>query len=185
MRLQIWLGAVLAVVVPITVGAQTVSTTKKSVTETATIQSIDQTARTVTLKKKDGTTQTVDAGPEVKRFDELKVGDVVTARYYESVIYQVAKPGTSQAPTPSDQRAKTPGSGERPGGTIAQQKIDSVTVTAVDPATPSITVRTSDGHVQTYKVNDAKHLEGVAAGDRIDITYTKAMLIHVEPGPKS
>ena len=42
-------------------------------TATATIQAIDPTNRLVTLKFDDGTMNTVWAGPEVRRFDELKV----------------------------------------------------------------------------------------------------------------
>ena len=63
------------------------------VTETATIVAIDSTNRLITLKDKDGITDTIYAGPEVKRFSELKVGDIVTFRYHESVVYAIQKPG--------------------------------------------------------------------------------------------
>ena len=68
-------------------------------TVTATIKAIDSTKRLVTLTFEDGTVDTVAAGPEVRRFDELKVGDKVTFRYQESVLVQVRKPG-DVAPEP-------------------------------------------------------------------------------------
>jgi hypothetical protein len=33
------------------------------------------------------------AGPEAQRFDALKVGDKVTFRYYESIVYAITKVG--------------------------------------------------------------------------------------------
>ena len=78
--------------------AQKPVTETASVEATATIEAIDHTGRLVTLKGKDGNTETIYAGPEVKRFDELKVGDTVTFRYYESVAVHIRKPGQAAAP---------------------------------------------------------------------------------------
>ena len=61
---------------------------------TATIEAIDAANRVVTLKDvSDGTTEVIYAGPEVKRFDALKVGDKVTFRYHESIVLQLHKAG--------------------------------------------------------------------------------------------
>ena len=77
--------------------AQKSVTQSAAVTETFTIVAIDQTNRIVTLKDKDGYVDSLYAGPEVKRFNELKVGDAVTFRYYESVVYRIQKPGSAAA----------------------------------------------------------------------------------------
>jgi hypothetical protein len=53
-------------------------------------------------------------------------------------------------------------------------------VTGVDPAVPSITIKTATGSTITRKVEDAKRLSGVKPGDRIVITYTEAALIQVQ-----
>jgi hypothetical protein len=119
----------------------------------------------------------------VKRFNEVKVGDKVTLRYYESVILYLRKPGdTSPAPpASSDKSAATPGAGEHPGGTAARQRKMTVSVVSVDKAVPSITVKTPEGNTVTRKIADAKNLEGVSAGDKIDITYTEAMIVSLDP----
>jgi len=64
--------------------------------------------------------------------------------------------------------------------TAAVQAKMTATVKAIDAATPSVTVTTSDGRAVTRKVEDKKNLEGVAVGDQIDITYTRALLTSVE-----
>ena len=96
---------------PVTQGA--------AVTETATIVAIDSTNRLITLKDKDGITDTIVAGPEVKRFSELKVGDNVTFRYYESVVYAIQKPG-DKAPAPVA-GGLVRSTGPKPGGTLSEQ----------------------------------------------------------------
>ncbi|HET8946312.1 MAG TPA: hypothetical protein VFQ07_04965, partial [Candidatus Polarisedimenticolia bacterium] len=60
-----------------------------------TVEAIDHTARTVTLKDRDGNLVTVQAGPDVKGFDDLKVGDEVTFRYTEGVVLQVHPAGAT------------------------------------------------------------------------------------------
>lgn len=47
---------------------------------TATVASVDYENRTGTLKLPDGTVLTFEAGPEVKNFDLVKVGDKVVIR---------------------------------------------------------------------------------------------------------
>jgi hypothetical protein len=47
---------------------------------TATVGAIDYENRTGMLKLPDGTTETFKAGPEVRNFDKLKVGDQVLIR---------------------------------------------------------------------------------------------------------
>ena len=57
-----------------------------------------------------------------------------------------------------------------------------VTVKSIDPALPSLTVTTPDGRTITRKVDNKKNIEGLAAGDLIDVTYTRALLTSIERG---
>jgi hypothetical protein len=61
--------------------AQAKTVTSEMRVETGTTEAIETGTRTVTLKKPDGTYVTTVAGPDMKRFSELKVGDKVTARF--------------------------------------------------------------------------------------------------------
>jgi hypothetical protein len=158
--------------------SKTVTKHGETIKVTTTIQAIDTTARRITFRDADGTEDTVYAGPEVQRFNELKVGDQVTLTYYESTVYQLRKGGTSKMATEAG--SVIPGGGKMPGGTMARQTIQTVTVKSVDPAVPSITVTTANGRTVTRKVDKKSYLNGVKPGDKIDITYTEALLASVE-----
>jgi hypothetical protein len=59
---------------------------------TATVEAIDYDKRTVDLKGPKGNVVTLKVGPEAKNFNQVKVGDRVTARYFDSIAIQVRKP---------------------------------------------------------------------------------------------
>jgi Cu/Ag efflux protein CusF len=154
--------------------------TQSAVTETsATIEAINRDTRMVTLKGKDGVYQTVYAPPEIRRFGELKVGDTVTFRYQESLVYKITKAGTRPSQSVGEP-ALSRGSGPRPSGTISQQATATVVIKAIDPKVPSVTVETDDGTETTMKVEDRKSIAGLEVGDRVEITYTEALMISVK-----
>jgi Cu/Ag efflux protein CusF len=150
------------------------------VTETFTIEAIDHSERIVTLKDKDGMLEDVYCGPEVQRFDALKVGDKVTFRYHESVVSAIRRPGEQARPMSSAGLTRAPGA--RPGGTIAEQMSATVVIQAIDPKVPSVRIKLEDGRQMSIKVQDAKNLEGYKVGDTVEITYTQALAVSVTPG---
>ena len=159
--------------------AQTKPITKvNSVSAVATVQAIDTTAREVTLRNDKGEEDTFAVGPGMTRFNELKVGDKVKVTYYESLVLQVRKPGEKTNVAGVD-AALVRAKGAMPGATLAAQEKMSVTVKAIDPALPSITVTTDDGRTVTRKIENKKYLEGVKVGDKIDVTYTESILIDI------
>ena len=53
----------------------------EQVSTTVTIEAIDQSTRTLTVKSDKGLYETIQAPPGMQRFSELKVGDKITVRY--------------------------------------------------------------------------------------------------------
>lgn len=178
-RLAAIAAAVLSLALPAVATAQKPVTQTEAITETATIEAIDHDNRLITLKDSTGALDVVVAGPEVKRFNELKVGDKVTFRYYESMLYAI-RPAGQPAPVATGDPKLTRGTGPKPSGTLARQLTTSVVVTALDAKVPSVTVKTDDGKTMSFKVEDRKNIEGVKVGDRVDITYTQALAVSVE-----
>jgi len=181
MKKLLTIGAMLLLTLSMAAYAQKPVTEKETATVKATIDAIDHDTRMITLKDSDGNYETIYAGPEIRRFDELKVGDKVTFKYTESVVYQLRKAGEGAVPTSttadsSVQRNPTP----KPSGSMTEQMTTSVTVKSVDMKTPAVTVESEDGRKMTFKVKDKGKLKGVNPGDHVVITYTSAIAVSVE-----
>ena len=167
-----------AVLSTATAAAQRPVTQGAEISKSFVIDAIDHSLRLVNLRDAEGNIETILCGPEVKRFDALKVGDKVTFRYYESVILNIRRPGDA-APQPPDNAGLARAAGQKPGATLSQQMTARVTVEAIEPKAPSVTVRTEDGRKMSIKVENAKNIAGVKVGDRVEITYTQALAISV------
>jgi len=145
-----------------------------------TIESIDFAARSAVLKTPDGRLFPVQASSDVARFDKLKVGDKVTATYYESIVLTIAPPGKGPVKA-TDETKVVPTTGEKPGGSASRQVRVAATIEEVDAATSSVTVRGDGGRVVSLRVADPKVFERLKKGDRYDIVYTEALLLNIAP----
>ena len=160
--------------------AQTKTITSEMRTETGTVEAIEAASRTITIKKADGTFVSVVAGPDIQRFAEVKVGDKINAKYYENVIVRLKKPG--EPDVDSSVKATTGSEQVLPGGTKAKQRQITATITAIDTAMPTITFTGPNNWKYTSKVQDVEALSKVKVGDKVDITWTEAVLVSVERG---
>jgi hypothetical protein len=132
--------ATLALPLAGTVSAQDRTMTKtltgEQKTVTATVEAIERSTRSVTLKEANGDYNEVYVPAAVKRFDTLKVGDKVTAKYYENIVLRLKAPGEASKDT--DTAALTPGTGAKAGGTAATQRTITATINHIDANVPSI-----------------------------------------------
>jgi hypothetical protein len=64
-------------------------TVSTNITSTATVAKIDKKDRWITLKMADGSMVDIQAGPAVKNFAQIKVGDLVTASQEETLAIAV------------------------------------------------------------------------------------------------
>jgi Cu/Ag efflux protein CusF len=154
-----------------------------SATVTATVVKVDPETREVTLRSEDGKEVSFVAGEEVKNLAQMKPGDVVTATYAEALAYEVMKGGETVAPASVvGGAAAVPG--ERPAAGIARQTTATVMITEIDRNAPSVTFKGPQGNVRTIKVMHPEKLEGVSVGDTVQLTFTEAFGIKVEPAPQ-
>ena len=145
------------------------------ITVTATIEAIDKANRTITLKGVKGNSVEIKAPDEMEGFNSLRVGDQVTATYYEAVLVNVRKPG---APAPSSPPVvMTERKDRAPGSETRRQQTFSVTIQAIDEKASSVTVKGPQGRVVTLAVRDPKQLQSVKVGDTVDVTYYESLLI--------
>jgi hypothetical protein len=156
-------------------GAQTKILPGETATITATVEAVEASTRTVTLKGPKGNYVDVVAPETVTKFDQIKVGDKITARYYENVVLRVKQPG--EKAVDSDTAGVTRSGSTKPGATSAMQRTITATITEIDTKTPSITFTGPNNWKYSSKVEDRKALASVKVGDRVDITWTAALLI--------
>jgi hypothetical protein len=178
MRNRIALGLAATVLTAGVAAAQVKTIQGEMETASATIESIERATRQVTLKNTDGTYEVLYVPEDVKRFDALKVGDTIKVRYYENIVLRPHQPGEKPIDTASSGMA--PAAGEKPGSTFARQRTITATITAIDPAVPSITFKGPNDWTYSSRVEDKKALAKVKVGDMIDITWTKAMLVSID-----
>ena len=159
----------------VSLAAQTKTLTGPKQTVTGTIEAIETSSRQIYLKKPDGNIEVVYVPQEVKRFESLKIGDRITARYYENVVLRVQPPGSK--PVDDASRAVTPAG---TGGTAARQRTITATISAIDPKVPSISFTGPRGWNYSTRVDDKAALAKVKVGDKVDITWTEAMLVSID-----
>jgi hypothetical protein len=146
----------------------------------ATITAIDKAARNVTLKGPKGEETVVNAGPEVKNFDQMKVGDTVTVEYVRALALELKKGGGLIVQRTEQAGAAAAKPGERPAGAVGREVKVVADVIAVDPATQTVTLKGPQRTVE-LKIADAEQFKRVAKGDQVEATFTEAVAIAVTP----
>ena len=151
-------------------------------TVTAIVVSVDQEKREVTLRGPKGGLKTIQVGPEVRNLPQVHKGDLVVIRYYEAVAVQLKKKGKTEiAVAEGEDRAAL---GAKPGAAGATVLTITAKVTKVDKANKQITLRGPEGRTKVLDVKQPKYLDVVKKGDLLEITYTEALAISVDPAPK-
>jgi hypothetical protein len=149
----------------------------------AEVMRIDEATRTLTLKTAQGDTVDVVASDAVKNFDQIKVGDVVRARYTRALALKLKDTkDTAGGPTVSEGSTTAPG--QWPALTSGRQVTGIAEVTAVDPKESTITLRGAEGKLVTLDVNNPDQFKVIKPGDKIEVTYTEAVAVGVEPSSK-
>jgi len=153
-------------------------------TITATVEAIDTNTRTLTVKQRGGDFVPITVPKSVERFSEIKVGDTITARYYDNIVIRLKPTGEAAVDTTSE--SVTKGTGAGLAGTAAMQRTITATIVAIDNKVPSITFKGEKVNwTYSSRVADKASLAKVKVGDRVDITWTEALMVSVtSPGKK-
>jgi hypothetical protein len=149
----------------------------------ATITAVDPKTREISIQGPKGMA-TVVAGPEVRNFDKLHVGDTVRVSYYQGIAAQMAKGGkqmTEPAVSTFGYRAKE---GGPPGAGAGASMTSTVVIEDVDPTSHSVAFRSSDGTVHVISAQSPQMQEFVGTlkhGDVVQVTYTESLAVKVDP----
>jgi Cu/Ag efflux protein CusF len=166
------------------VAPEAIPTRKEAVlvSVTATVEAIDYGTREVTLKGSLGNTVTFNVDARVKRLLEIKVGDLVQANYYISVVAELRKPTAEEAEHPlvvTQVAGKAPLT-EDPAAIAAREFKVVTTVEGIDRSTQTVTVKGPRGRTLTARAKNPDRLKEIQIGDTIVITYTEALAVSLE-----
>lgn len=157
------------------------------VTVTAKVEAVDQAKREVTLKGPLGNDVTFVVDKRVKRLNEVKVGDDVTADYYISLAVEVRPPTDDEKKEPLqvlDGLARAPqGTSPAAGGLHAFKVVG--TVIGLDLPTQSVTLQGPRGNSATIRTESVEKLKQLHLGDTVVATYIEALAISLEKAKPS
>ena len=149
--------------------------TGEQTTISGSVEAIDTPPANGDAQGPQGQLVTVVVPASVTRFDQIKVGDKLTATYYENLVLNVQKPGEKAKDTAS--AGVTPSTSAKPGATASTQRTITAEISAIDMKVPSISFKGPNGWAYSSKVQDKEALSKVKVGDKVDITWTEALLI--------
>ena len=136
---------------------------------------IDAATRTVTLKNQDGES-TIVAGPEVKNFAEIKVGDRFDVVYELAVAVELVKvknPGvTSEQVTTTTATAPQ---GDKPGMVTTNTVTATASIEAIDATKNIVSLKGPQGNIFKVKVQNPDLMKDIAVNDQVKVVYTEAI----------
>jgi hypothetical protein len=131
------------------------------------VTKIDGKNRVVTFKNKDGELDIV-AGPEVKNFAQIKVGDSLHIAYKLPVAIEFEKIKNNPINTKSN---------------IAKLNIvkNSASIVSIDKGKQILTLKESQGNVLNLKIENPTLLKGISVNDRVNVIYAQPIAFKMSP----
>jgi hypothetical protein len=161
-------------------GAAYTSTLTKT---TATVTAIDPATREITLQGDQGPVS-ITAGPEVKNFSNLKVGDRVNISFYQGSLAQIVKGGkTVSDPAVSTFSTGTP-AGMRPSGQVGASATMTVKIQDINLPTNTVAFTRSDGKTRIFQVRTPEmqnFIRTLKRGETVQVTVTDSIAVSVIP----
>jgi hypothetical protein len=156
--------------------------TEQTTRITATVTAINPASRMIGIRRPDGRIVDVKAGPEVKNFDKIKVGDKVVTEYTQALSLALKKGTVGAAKrVESPVAVSSAPRGAQPAGSVAATLTVLADVVAVNPTEQTVTLRGPEGHLVDLRVRDPEQLGRIKQGDQVEAVYTEALAVKVEP----
>jgi predicted cupin superfamily sugar epimerase len=144
----------------------------------AKVKAINKKTRELTLVSPDGKLAKIKCGPDVRDFEQIRVGDEVKTTLLESVevlVTEAAQPTGEQVTEVN--RAPV---GSKPSFEVIDAIEINALIMAIDYKTREMTIKEPDGRVLKMKAGpDVEHLDKIKVGDSVVTRFTEALSIEV------
>ena len=149
----------------------------------ATVTQLDLATRLMTLRGPAGNEFTFEVDQAVRNLPQVKVGDDVVVRYFETIGAAMRKPGDStEASIALADGVADPG--DRPAAGIGTRTTLPVTIVSMDSKTNEVRFYGPDKRVRTLELETPEaqaFAKNLKAGDEVIVTFTEALAVSVEP----
>ncbi len=153
---------------------------------TATVTAVDMKNHLVTIQRPDGNSAIIRVTDQVKNLPQGKIGDEVNITYYRSAVVDLVKTkGDVKLGTEVSAAKASAPAGEKPASVIGMKVKRTVEVVFVDPYQKFISFRGPDIGLRRVTLEDRPdlqhYLHELKKGDIVEVTYTDALAISLEP----
>ncbi len=149
------------------------------------VKAINKKTREVTLVGPQGNQLVIPAGEDVKNFNQIRVGDLVTLTYVQALVLElkaVQNNGIRERVESENKVAAKPG--EKPAGMIEKTVRIVANVVAVNPKAQTVTLRGPKRTVEVA-VKDPAMLKDVKVGNQVEATFIEAVALVVTADKKA
>jgi hypothetical protein len=145
----------------------------------ATVVSINAADRSWVLKYPNGTITTYQAGPEVRKFDQIKVGDKVKATLVDEFALSLEKSGALSSVNTTNSTVAVP-NGAMPGLRTVHILSFTAKVLAINLAEQQVNLQLADGRTKTVHVRPSVNLADFNPGDIVSARTIETTTLLVE-----
>jgi len=154
--------------------------TSQTATMTAVVEAINHETREVTLRGPEGNTVSFVVSEEARNLDQVNVGDIVMAKYDQSLSIEVfANDGTEPGAGELVAAGRSE-KGEMPAGAVISSQVITATVEEINLENNTFKLKGPSGEVKEYVARNPENLKKAEVGDLVVITYTEAVALSVE-----
>lgn len=157
----------------------------RKATVTVTIASVDPATRHVVVTNANGERLTLKAPPQMRNFDQLQVGQKITATYAVQTEFALSPPNGQLPPDTETTLAARSAKGELPGLVAANHIVVTGAIVGIDQAGHTLkVVSPQGGEVYTIAVQTAAGraaLGKLKVGDKVTAYITEGLMIAAKP----
>lgn len=144
-----------------------------------TITEIDKEAREISIIGSNGELHTIIASEEVKRFDEIEVGEIITFEYYKYLKAEFRKPTAEELAEPLVILAEADKAGMdmEPGVAVGAIVKAVVTIQVINLPFMYVSIQGPAGNFTAIPVEDKELIKKLHVGQVVILTYAEAVAV--------
>ena len=124
-------------------------------------------------------TMAIHLGKEAINFDQIQVGDKVTATLADEMAISISKGGAPPSEVVTRVITRAP-EGQKPRLIISDSEVVTGQIKSIDADKNTVTIAEADGDMRTVKAGPDVKISELKAGDDITARVTQALAIVVE-----